>query len=118
MNQSTNKGRQGGLAKPKNAKSPHTTKSITQSWRKMHDYRGDNDRQKCLKCGRVLLAKHQKFPPTREWTDKQPACPVKDTRDLKQLLRDKDWYGFAPEAYFWVEFKPFTVYAVTLESLL
>lgn len=88
------------------------------SWRDSHDYSGDNDRQECLKCGRILLAKEQNFPPTREWSDKKPVCPTRDNRTLREMLTSHRWMGFLPNAYFYIHVKPFMIQKVTMKDLL
>lgn len=87
-------------------------------WRNCHDYDGDNNTQKCMKCGRTLLAKDQEFGRSREWTDKKPICPVQSNETLRELLRDRRWYGYAATSRFYVAYKPYAYLTVTLESLV
>lgn len=85
---------------------------VPKDWRKMHDYSGNNSRQVCKKCGKVLKGKYAKF------VDKEPVCPILETDNIKELIKRKFWFGFIDEAHFWVEYHPFHCKRVTLDELL
>lgn len=80
------------------------------SWRDCHDYHGNKVKQKCLKCGRILLAKDG-------WVDKEPKCAKRDERTMEQTVID--FFGNKiPNPYFHVNVKPFTPIKITVQDLL